>query len=88
MYRWIGMLMGCALTSRCHFGIHLPTYLFRCLLSNTNATVPNVSMQEAKEISPEIVNGLKTLKQMDMKTFQQYVEMEGGDTSLSKQQVN
>ena len=88
MYRWIGMLMGCALTSRCHFGIHLPTYLFKCLLSNTNATVPNVSMQEAKEISPEIVNGLKTLKQMDMKTFQQYVEMEGGDTSLSKQQVN
>ena len=88
MYRWVGMLMGCALTSRCHLGVNFPMYLFKCLLSSSTITaMPFITMEEADDIQPDLVAGFYSLRQMDDRAFRSFVDMEGGDTSLSKEQV-
>ena len=61
VYRWIGMLIGSAMTSRCHLGINIPLYFFKCLLS-TSTTLPILSMVDAEEIQPDLIKGFKSLE--------------------------
>ena len=88
VHRWIGMLMGLALTSRCHLGANLSLYLFKCLMSTSPGELPVLSMFDAAEIQPELIDGFRSLQQMDAQAFRDYVDMEGGDTSVSKEQVS
>jgi hypothetical protein len=82
------MLMGLALTSRCHLGANLSLYLFKCLMSTSPGELPVLSMFDAAEIQPELIDGFRSLQQMDAQAFRDYVDMEGGDTSVSKEQVS
>ena len=86
--RWIGYLMGCALTNRCHLGVRLPTFVFESLLTLRKNPVRDATFADVAEISPDLQKGLNDLRSMSQSTFAEYMELEGLDTSMSKEEVS
>ena len=57
-------------------------------LTPRNSAVRNATCDDVAKISPELHKGLIGLKEMSHSMFAEYIEMEGLDASMSKENVS